>query len=250
MILFEAELMDLRADPTCAAEGIVLETKRTAENETKACTIIVQKGTLKVGDFVIAGCQYGRIKQIKDDKGVSMEEAPPSSAVEIVGLKDLPDNGEMIVAVSSGEKAKIIATRRKMNREARERLENQEPIIMGQKIKFSNWRERRKFHSGSKEIIMDKMTDIENTIKEKIDIAKERDSSEEELLRLEQELEAHYLYVQEMVEGRQDDDTLKVILKAQDKGTLETLVDQINKLASKYEGNIYIFCAKKILNLP
>jgi len=48
LILFEAELMDLRADPTCAAEGMVLETKRTLETETKACTIIVQKGTLKV----------------------------------------------------------------------------------------------------------------------------------------------------------------------------------------------------------
>ena len=69
----------------------------------------------------------------------------------------------------------------------------------------------------------------------------QRESSEEELLKLEQELEAHHLYVQEMVEGRQDEDTLKVILKAQDKGTLETLVDQINKLATKYEGSHLFF---------
>ena len=119
-----------------------------------------------MGDYVIAGCQYGRVKQIKDDRGNSMEEAPPSSAVEIVGLKELPENGDMILGLSDGEKAKLIATRRKMNKEARERLANQEPIIMGQKIKFSNWRERRKFHSGSKEIIMEKMNECENSIKE------------------------------------------------------------------------------------
>lgn len=95
-----------------------------------------------------------------------MEEAPPSSAVEIIGLKELPENGDMIIGMSDGEKAKIIATRRKMNKEARERLANQEPMIMGQKIKFSNWRERRKFHSGSKEIIMEKMIECENTIRE------------------------------------------------------------------------------------
>jgi len=170
-----------------------------------------------------------------------LEEAPPSSAVEIIGLKELPENGDMIIGMSDGEKAKIIATRRKMNKEARERLANQEPMIMGQKIKFSNWRERRKFHSGSKEIIMEKMIECENTIREKIEKIKAKDNQdEEELLKLELELEAHQLYVQEMVEGKQDDATLKVILKAQDKGTLETLLDQINKLATKYDAKVDI----------
>jgi len=90
----------------------------------------------------------------------------------------------------------------------------------------------------SKKYIVFNFFAIHSSLTKKIEKLKSKGSqeTEEEMLKLEQELEAHHLYVQEMVEGRQDDATLKVILKAQDKGTLETLLDQISKLANKYDG--------------
>jgi len=77
---------------------------------------------------------------MKDDRGNYLTEAPPSAAVEIIGLKDLPENGDMMVVISDVDKAKTIATKRKEIQEAFAKRNSQETIITGSKLKF-------KYHS-------------------------------------------------------------------------------------------------------
>ena len=86
--------------------------------------------------MVIVGTQYGKIKTIKDDRGHLLNEAGPSSAVEIVGLKELPENGEALVTVSTVEKAKLIIARRIKKKEAEEQQKIQNSLLRGQKVKF------------------------------------------------------------------------------------------------------------------
>lgn len=68
LILFEAELMELKEEYDTLAEGIVIESRRDEENDEKSCTVIIQKGTLKIGDNVIIGNNYCKIRSMKDDK--------------------------------------------------------------------------------------------------------------------------------------------------------------------------------------
>ena len=92
---------------------------------------------MKVGDNIVAGTQYGRIRQMKDDRGRLITEAPPSMAVEVIGLKELPENGDVIFTVSDLDKARVVAARRKANKDALDQLNNDQPVTVGQKIKFS-----------------------------------------------------------------------------------------------------------------
>lgn len=232
LILFEAELMDLRANPNAVAEGIILESKRTTESESKACTIIVQNGTLKAGDIIVAGTNFGKVRQIKDDRGNVLKEAGPSYAVEIIGLKELPDNGDPFFVVSDETRAKIIAHRRNLRKSASKSDDSVEEYVKGTKIKFSSSRERRAFHSGKKEIIMSKFNEVEAAILEKIELLKgnEDEDSQLRILELEDELNAQKQYYKEMVDLGEDDETINLIVKAQDKGTLETLLEQIKKI--------------------
>lgn len=248
LILFEAELMELKADPQSIAEGMILESKRSTENEAKACTIVVQKGTLKVGDYIVAGTHYGKVRQIKDDKGHSLKEAGPSFAVEVIGLKELPDNGDVFFVVSDENKARIVANRRQSRKEALEKQEA-DTGVRGTKIKFKNSRERRAFHSGKKEVVMEKLSEQEALLLEKIGALKEQGEDDSKLKELETELEAHKLYVKEMVDINHDDSIIHLIVKAQDKGTLETLIEQINKVAANQQDFIINILSTSVGNV-
>lgn len=79
--------------------------------DSKYCSIIVQKGTLKMGDWIVVGDDYFRVKQMKDDKNQLLEKAFPSNAVEITGMKALPNSGDLFFVVEQESKADLIATR-------------------------------------------------------------------------------------------------------------------------------------------
>ena len=117
MILLDAELKDLKANPNRKARGLVIEAQLD-KGRGPVATILVQKGTLHVGDNVAAGSCYGKVRAMVDDKGRRVKEATPSMPVEILGLNDVPNAGEIFVNTENEKEARSFAeTFIKENRE-------------------------------------------------------------------------------------------------------------------------------------
>ncbi|MDE6697894.1 MAG: translation initiation factor IF-2 [Lachnospiraceae bacterium] len=108
MILLSAEMCELKANPNRKARGLVLEAKLDKGRGTVA-TVLVQKGTLKVGDAVAAGSCYGRVRAMINDKGEKIKDATPSTPVEILGLNSVPNAGEIFVATKNEKEARSFA---------------------------------------------------------------------------------------------------------------------------------------------
>jgi len=116
MILLVAELAELKADPTVNAEGAVIEAKLD-KGKGPVATVIVQQGTLRQGDIVLFDSTRGRIRAMQDDKGKSVKEATPSMPVEITGLNDVPQAGELFRKIESEKEARDAIERKKIERE-------------------------------------------------------------------------------------------------------------------------------------
>ena len=112
-ITMTAEMIEIKAVVNKPARGVVLEA-RLDKGRGKVTTVLVQSGTLRRGDIVIAGLEYGKIKQIVDDKGKTIKEAGPSTPVEILGLSGVPDSGAEVLVVESERKAREVADFRKI----------------------------------------------------------------------------------------------------------------------------------------
>ena len=107
-ILLQADVMELKANPNRLARGLVLEA-RLDRGRGPVANVLVQKGTLHVGDFVSAGPAFGKVRAMINDKGDNVKEAGPSIPVMVMGLSDVPSAGEVIVAHSSNDEAKSYA---------------------------------------------------------------------------------------------------------------------------------------------
>ncbi len=107
-IMLQAELLDLRANPERAAEGSVIES-RLDRGRGPVATILVQKGTLRQGDIVVAGAEWGRVRAMLDNKANQIKVAGPSIPVEILGLSSAPSAGEPFVAVENEARAKEVS---------------------------------------------------------------------------------------------------------------------------------------------
>jgi translation initiation factor IF-2 len=107
-ILLQAEILDLKANPHRPAEGSVIES-RLDRGRGPVATVLVQKGTLKQGDIVVAGAEWGRVRAMLDDKGRPITEAGPSVPAEILGLAGVPTAGEQFVVVENESRAREIA---------------------------------------------------------------------------------------------------------------------------------------------
>ena len=108
MILLSAEVLELKANPNRAARGLVIEAQLD-KGKGPVATILVQKGTLHVGDFIAAGACSGKVRAMMDDRGRRVKEAGPSTPVEILGLSDVPNAGEILMAFPSDKEAKNFA---------------------------------------------------------------------------------------------------------------------------------------------
>jgi translation initiation factor IF-2 len=106
-ILLQAEILDLKANPHRSAEGTVIES-RLDRGRGPVGTLLVQRGTLRQGDIVVAGSEWGRVRAMLDDKGKQMAEAGPSAPVEILGLSGAPSAGEPFVVVENEGRAREI----------------------------------------------------------------------------------------------------------------------------------------------
>ncbi|HIX30043.1 MAG TPA: translation initiation factor IF-2 [Candidatus Blautia stercoravium] len=108
MILLTAEVAELKANPNRRARGLVIEAELD-KGKGPVATILVQKGTLRVGDFIAAGASSGKVRAMIDDKGRKVKEAGPSTPVEILGLSDVPNAGEILVVTENDKEAKNFA---------------------------------------------------------------------------------------------------------------------------------------------
>jgi len=111
MILLQAEVLELKANPQKRAQGTVVEA-RLDKGRGPVTTVLVQNGTLKIGDPIVAGLHYGRVRSMTDDRGRTVQEAGPSVPVEVTGLSGVPEAGESFHGVEDERVAKDVAQHR------------------------------------------------------------------------------------------------------------------------------------------
>ncbi len=117
-ILLQAEVLELRTNPNRAADGTVVEAK-LEQGRGNVATVLVQRGTLKVGDIFVVGAEFGRVRAMMDDKGTNIKEALPGQPVEVLGLNGAPEAGDKLTVVEDEARAREIAEyRRRKKREA------------------------------------------------------------------------------------------------------------------------------------
>ena len=127
MILLTAEVGELKANPNRSARGLVIEAELD-KGKGPVATVLVQKGTLHVGDPIACGASYGKVRAMMDDKGRRVKEAAPSTPVEILGLSDVPNAGEIFVVCENDKEARSFAEtfvsqgREKLLEETRSRM--------------------------------------------------------------------------------------------------------------------------------
>ncbi|WPP03424.1 translation initiation factor IF-2 [Methylocella tundrae] len=108
LIALQAELLDLKANPDRPAEGTVIEA-RLDKGRGPVATVLVQRGTLRVGDLIVGGSQWGKVRALLDDKGEARHEAGPSMPVEVLGFSGSPEAGDRVAVVENEARAREIA---------------------------------------------------------------------------------------------------------------------------------------------
>lgn len=142
MILLEAEMLELKANPNRSARGTIIEAQLD-KSRGPVATVLVQKGTLKTGDIIIAGTAYGKVRAMFDDKGRKIKKAAPSIPVEVLGLSDVPEAGDILVVLDDEKKARSISEKRK-EKQREEEIKQKQKISLDElfnQIKEGNVKE-------------------------------------------------------------------------------------------------------------
>jgi len=119
MLALQAEILELKANPKKAARGTVVEA-RLDRSRGAIATVLVKEGTLRIGDLVVVGETYGKLRAMLGDKGQTITEAPPSTPVEILGLDGVPEAGETFNVVGDEKSAKALVEHRREQRKRKE----------------------------------------------------------------------------------------------------------------------------------
>ena len=143
MICLVADLQELRANPERSASGVVLEAKLD-RGRGPVATVLVQDGTLRTGDNFVVGNVYGKVRAMFDDRGAQLEEAPPSTPVEILGMEGLPQAGDQFVVVADRDKARGIS-------EYREQKAREAALAKSSRVSLEGLAEQMKT-AGTKEL--------------------------------------------------------------------------------------------------
>jgi translation initiation factor IF-2 len=134
MVLLTADLRELKANPNRAAVGTVLESKLD-RGQGPVATVIVQNGTLRVGDYFVVGSVFGRVRALIDHQGQKLPEAGPSTAVVVLGLEDLPQPGDQLTVVTDTERAKKIV-------EHREQKEREQQMAQSSRLSLEQFQDK------------------------------------------------------------------------------------------------------------
>ena len=114
-ILLQAEVLDLKANPDRAAEGAVIEAKLD-KGRGPVATVLVQRGTLHLGDIVVAGAEWGRVRALVNERGETVDAAGPSTPVEVLGFSGTPEAGDRLVVVETEARAREVTEYRARKR--------------------------------------------------------------------------------------------------------------------------------------
>jgi len=155
MICLTADLQELKATPGRAASGVVLEAKLD-RGRGPVSTILVQNGTLHTGDNFVVGNVYGKVRAMFDDRGQGLQEAPPSTPVEILGLEGLPQAGDQFVVVTDREKARDIS-------EYREQKAREAALAKSSRVSLEGLAEQLKT-AGTKELNVILKADVQGSV--------------------------------------------------------------------------------------
>ncbi len=128
MVLLQAEILELKANPNASAKGTIIEA-RLDKGRGPVATVLVQSGTLKIGDSFLAGIHFGKIRAMLNDKGKRIEEAGPSAPVEVFGFSGVPAAGEAFAMVPDEKRARLIATGR-MQKQREEAMSAQHRVTL------------------------------------------------------------------------------------------------------------------------
>ena len=108
MLILTADLLELKADPDLPAQGVVIEARKEARRGIVS-TVLVQNGTLSIGDVFVAGATWGRVRSMQNDLGERVQSVPPATPVEVMGFDDVPDAGDTFQVVEEESKARSVA---------------------------------------------------------------------------------------------------------------------------------------------
>lgn len=137
-----AEVLELKAEPSGLVEGLIIES-RTDKGKGPVTTAIVQRGTLKRGCILVAGKSWAKVRFLFDENGRAVPEAGPSAAVEVVGWKELPSAGEVLLEVESEQRAREVVEWRSYEEEQQKLQEEQSVIELKQKVHLEEYRKER-----------------------------------------------------------------------------------------------------------
>ncbi len=129
MVILTAEMKELKANPNRKAKGTVVEAKLD-RGRGPVATVLVQNGTLCVGDIIVAGTTVGRVRAMADENGRRVKAATPSMPVEIVGLGDVPEGGDLFYAVSDERAARAVVEERKQKQKAKLQQAGNQPVTL------------------------------------------------------------------------------------------------------------------------
>lgn len=277
LILFETELRELQGNYQMKAEGRVVESRQLKVKmgeegleSGKGCTLLVQRGVLHTGDWVLIGSEAFKVRRMTDDRGREQPQAQLSEAVEILGLKELPESGEGFFAVNNEVEAKIVGKRLAEYKKKGEEEGGQKTYLKSKssQVKFKNWRDKRNFYSGNKQYQKEKYQQVEDKYMESIEQLQEKithrsrqveeevsddlreshqrklDSLIVQLEEKEQALLQHYKNMEQFIsehlmdkdQKKEKSEGIKVYIKTADKGTLQTLQEQMQKVAANNGG--------------
>ncbi len=173
-ILITAEVLELKANPNAMAKAAVVESS-LEKGRGAVATVIVQNGTLKVGNYVVCGAAYGRVKALMNDMGKNIKEVSPSHTAVVVGLNEVPSSGEIMMAMNSDKEAKEYALKRKeyerhkeLSKSTKSSLEDMTAMIAEGKLKSLKILLKTDVH-GSLEAIKSSLNELRND-EVKIDI--------------------------------------------------------------------------------
>ncbi|MCB1555874.1 MAG: translation initiation factor IF-2, partial [Alphaproteobacteria bacterium] len=122
-ILLQAEILELKANPNRSASGAVVEAK-LEQGRGRIATVLIQRGTLKIGDIFVVGAEWGRVRALIDDHGRSIKEAIPGQPVEVLGLNGAPESGDILTVVENENRAREVSEyRQRKKREAANALQ-------------------------------------------------------------------------------------------------------------------------------
>jgi translation initiation factor IF-2 len=155
MICLVADLQEVKANPERSAQGTVLEAKLD-RGRGNVATVLVQNGTMRVGDYFVVGNTHGRVRAMFDDRGSALEEAPPSTPAEIIGLEGLPEAGDQLVVVADRDKARGVS-------EYREQKAREAALAKSSRVSLENLAEEIK-KSGVKDLNIILKADVQGSV--------------------------------------------------------------------------------------